>query len=84
MSTLLSKEVRKVSEKALEKGKLSKNLHRVEFEGNIYPLLVLRDNGYSVVAEGALNMSGLIDIFDWLKHLSRCLIIASDEEKRGA
>ncbi len=46
----------------------------------MYPVLKLWTTGFSVDAENAPHMRGLVDIFEGPKHVSQCLIVASDEE----
>lgn len=80
MSTFLSKEIQDGLDKARAREKRSKALHRVRFDDSMYPVIELWENGFSVESENAPNMRGLVDIFEGSNHLSRCLIIASDEQ----
>ncbi len=80
MSTFLPKEVQEGLDKARVNEKRRKARHRVKFDGNMYPVVDLWDNGFSVESEDAPQMRGLVDIFEGPTHLSRCLIIASDEK----
>ena len=80
MSTFLSKEIQDGLDKAHARKKRRKALHRVRFDGSMYPVIELWENGFSVESENASKMRGLVDIFEGPNHLSRCLIIASDEQ----
>lgn len=47
---------------------------------NVYPVLRLWRTGFTLAAEGAPHLRGLVDLYDGANHLYQCLIIASDEE----
>ena len=80
MSTFLSKEIKDDLRKARASEKRRKARHRVRFDNSMYTVIELWENGFSVESENAPNMRGLVDIFEGPNHLSRCLIIASDEQ----
>ena len=80
MTTFLSKEVQKGLLEARAQQKRRKARYRVQFDGSMYPVLKLWTTGFSVDAENAPHMRGLVDIFEGPKHVSQCLIVASDEE----
>ena len=71
MTTYISKEV--------QEG-LNEARYRLNFDGSMYPVLKLWDTGFSLDAEAAPNMRGLVDLFEGTNHLSLCLIIAFDKE----
>ena len=58
-----------------QKGRL-----RVRFGGEGYPVLKYWETGFSVDADDAPQMRGLVDLFDGARHVSQCLIVASHEE----
>ena len=80
MTTYLSKEVQKGLNEARAQNKDNTARYRVQFDGSMYPVLKLWDTGFSLGAEAAPNMRGLVDLFEGSNHFSRCLIIASDEQ----
>jgi hypothetical protein len=80
MSTFLSKELQKGLDDARASDKRRKSRFRVQFDGDMYPVLKMWDSGFSVESDRAPQMRGLVDLFDGARHLSRCLIVASDEE----
>jgi hypothetical protein len=45
-----------------------------------YPILDMTEGGFSVEAEDAPHLRGLIDIYDGPRHLYRALIVASEQE----
>jgi len=80
VSTFLSKDLQKGLADALANDKRRKSRIKVQFDGDMYPVLKVWDSGFSVEADKAPRMRGLVDLFDGARHLSRCLIVASDEE----
>jgi hypothetical protein len=50
---------------------------RVLAGGQIYPILRLLPEGFTLDAETVGHLRGLVDIYDGGRHLSQCLIIAS-------
>ena len=80
MTTYLSKEIQESLDNTRRIDRCKKPRHRVIFNGNTYPLIELWDNGFSLEAKDAPRMRGLVDIFDGSKHVSRCLVFATDEE----
>ena len=53
---------------------------RINLDGRIYPVLQLRKTGFTVAAEDAPNLRGLVDLYDGANHLFQCLIVASEQE----
>lgn len=47
---------------------------------DIYPVLKIFDAGFSVDAERAAHLRGLVDIYDGPQHLYQALIVASAED----
>ena len=80
MSTFLSKEVQLGLEAARKRELTRKSRLRVRFDGAVYPVLKYWETGFSVDAEDAPQMRGLVDLFDGARHVSQCLIVASHEE----
>jgi hypothetical protein len=53
-------------------------------DGEIYPLRRLWDTGFSIDADRAPALRGLVDLYDGPRHISHCLIVASglDDDQR--
>lgn len=80
MSTYMSKEVA-AGLAAAQKEALKKSTRmRVHVGDEIYPLLRFSDTGFSLDADHAPHLRGLVDLYDGSRHLYQCLIIASVEE----
>ena len=80
MTTYLSKEVQQGLNEAHAQHKRKKAHYLVQFDGSMYPVFKLWDTCFSLGAEAAPNMHGLVDLFGGSNHFSRCLIIASDKQ----
>ena len=53
---------------------------RVHVGDEAYPVLKLWSNGFSLKTENAPKLRGLVDLYDGVRHMSQCLIVASSEE----
>ncbi|MEW9918404.1 hypothetical protein AB2B41_02220 [Marimonas sp. MJW-29] len=53
---------------------------RLDIDGQIFPVLRMTKTGFSVSAEDAPHLRGLVDLYDGARHLFQCLIVASEEE----
>jgi hypothetical protein len=80
MSDHLPKEVREGLELARKRSLAKKSRLRVQADDRLYPVRRLWDGGFSLDAEGAPLLRGLVDLYDGARHLYQCLIIASDDE----
>ena len=80
MSNFLSKDVLAGIEAAQKMGSKKKNRLHIEFNKNYFPVMRLTKNGFSVEAEMAPMIRGLVDLYEGDKHLKQCLIVASKEE----
>lgn len=80
MSDFLPKEVREGLELARKRAMARKSRLRVQVGDRVYPLRRLWDDGFSLDAEGAPLLRGLVDIYDGSRLLYTCLIIASDDQ----
>ena len=80
MSTFLSKDVLAGLDDAHKMGIKKQKRFRVEFKKTHYPVLALNQSGFSLEAEIAAEISGLVDLYDGEKNLNQCLIVASTEE----
>ena len=80
MSTFLSRDVQQGLDRARADDLKRKSRFRVQFDGEIYPILKLWETGFVISAEGAPHMRGLVDVFNGATHVYQCLIVASQEE----
>jgi hypothetical protein len=80
MSTYLPKDVLSGLENARRADKKRKARLRVEFDGDMYPVVRMWHDGFALDAENAPHLRGFVDIYDGANHLSQCLIVASNQE----
>ena len=80
MSTFLSKDVLAGLEAAQKMSLKQKTRLFVKFNKNYFPVMRLTKNGFSVEAEMAPMIRGLVDLYDVDRHLKQCLLVASKEE----
>jgi len=80
MSDFLPKEVREGLELARKRDLLKKSRLRVRVGDDVFPVLRFWESGFSLDAETAPHLRGLVDLYDGSRHLYQCLIIASDAE----
>ncbi len=57
-----------------------KSRMRVKAGDQQFTILRHWDTGFSLDAEDAPHLRGLVDVFDGTRHLSQCLIVASEED----
>ncbi|WP_166418188.1 hypothetical protein [Cochlodiniinecator piscidefendens] len=80
MSTFLPKEVQAGLDAARKKALKKKTRLRIHNDDEIFPVLRIWEDGLALDAKNAPHLRGLVDIYDGARHLSQCLIVASDEE----
>jgi len=80
MSDFLPRAVREEMEAARKLGMRRKSRLRVMAGDDIYPILRVLTDGFTLDADEVAHLRGLIDIFDGSRHLSQCLIVASEVE----
>ena len=80
MSTYLTPEILQGLDHARKTAAKKSTRLRVEFDGELYPVLRKWDGGFALDAQTAPHLRGLVDMFDGTKHVSQCLIVASDQE----
>ena len=80
MCDFLSREVRAEMEAARKRDLRRKSRLRVQAGADIYPILRMRHDSFTLDAAEVVHLRGLVDIFDGARHLAQCLIIASDIE----
>ncbi len=51
--------------------------------GRIHRVLRMWDGGFALAASDAAPLRGYVDLYDGPRHLSSCLIVASDEGENG-
>ena len=80
MSTFLSPEVQAGLDAARKLALKKSNRLNVQAGDRTFKILRSWHDGFSLDADEAPHLRGLVDMFDGTKHLSRCLIVASAEE----
>lgn len=80
MTTYLPKEVREGLDAARIAGLRKVSRLRVETETDSFRVLRMWKTGFSVEAEVAPTLRGLVDLYDGARHLYQCLIVASELE----
>ncbi len=81
MSEFLPKEVREGLEQARKHKLRKKSRLRVKVGDETFTILRYWDEGFALDADEAPHLRGLVDVFDGARHLSQCLIVASEEEQ---
>lgn len=80
MSEYLPQDVREGLELARKEKLRKKSRMRVRVGDQLFTILRHWDTGFALDAEDAPHLRGLVDVFDGTRHLSQCLIVASEEE----
>jgi hypothetical protein len=80
MSEYLPKEVREGLEAARKAHLRRKSRLRVKTGEEFHPVLRCWENGFSMDAENAPHLRGLVDLYNGGVHLYQCLIVASEED----
>ena len=80
MSTFLSPEVQAGLDAARKLALKKSNRLNVQAGDRTFKILRSWHNGFSLDADEAPHLRGLVDMFDGTKHLARCLIVASADE----
>ena len=80
MTDFLTKELREGLEQARKLAAKKKARLHVQVGEETYPVLRLWKNGFSLDADDAPHMRGLVDLYEGSRHAAQCLIIASEEE----
>ena len=76
----LPKEVREGLELARKRALRKSARLRVTVGDISFPVLDYRESGFALDIDDAPKLRGLVDIFDGARHLSQCLIVASEED----
>ncbi|KIC12441.1 hypothetical protein RA19_02090 [Leisingera sp. ANG-M1] len=80
MNTYVPKAVQDALDTARLQGMKKKSRLRVMADDQLIPVLRMWKDGFSVEANAAPMLRGLVDIYDGARHMSQCLIVASEEE----
>lgn len=80
MSEFLPKDVREALSEARRAAEDRKSRYRIHANGEIYKVRRRWDGGFSVRAEDAPKLRGLVDFYDGGRHLYQCLIVTSEED----
>jgi hypothetical protein len=80
MTTFVPKEVQAGLDSArLVRLKKASRL-RLSVDGKTFPVLRMWKTGFTIEAQSAPNLRGLVDLYDGAIHLFQCLIVASDQD----
>ena len=80
MIEFLPKEVVEGLRQAHVRQLAKKSRIRVQVGEDVFPVLKLWRDGFALDIENAPKLRGLVDLYDGIRHMSQCLIIASSEE----
>jgi hypothetical protein len=80
MEEMLSKEVQAGLDAARRETLKKASRLRLDVAGQKITVLRTWKTGFSVAAQDAPNLRGLVDLFDGTNHLFQCLIVAGEEE----
>jgi len=80
MSSFLPESLREELAAARKSNRRRKATRVVHVGDEAFPILEMGEDGFSVDAEDAPRLRGLIDIFDGPRHLYQALIVASAQE----
>ena len=61
-------------------GRRARHRHCVHVGDAVFPLLRLWDSGFAVSTARVPRLRGLVDLYDGPRHLSQCLILATDTD----
>lgn len=79
MSDYLPKEVLEGLEQARKRDQKKRSRLQVHAGDAVFPVLRFWDDGFSLDAENAPHLRGLVDIYHGAVHVYQCLIVASEE-----
>lgn len=78
MSDFLSHDIRSEMEAARKRDLRRRSRLRVQTDLNSYPVLRTFADGFTLDADQVTRLRGIVDLYDGARHLSQCLIMASD------
>lgn len=59
---------------------IKKSRLRVHADDKVYSVLELNDDGFTLRADDAPFLRGLVDLYDGSRHISQCLVIRAERE----
>jgi hypothetical protein len=80
MSEFLPKYVREGLEAARKRDLQRKSRLKVKVGKQTFTILRYWDEGFALDKDDAPHIRGLVDVYDGGRHLSQCLIVASEQE----
>ena len=80
MLEFLPKDIRDGLEAARLRDLKKRSRLRLEIQGQSYPILRRWKDGFSIPADTAVHLRGLVDIYDGPRHVFQALIIATSVE----
>lgn len=80
MTTYVPKAVQDALDAARIQGMKKKSRLRVQVGETQFPVLRMWKDGFSVEEADAPQLRGLVDLYDGARHLSQCLIVASEAD----
>lgn len=80
MSEYLPRDVREGLELARKQARRQKSRMRVRVGDQDFTILKYWETGFALDREDAPGLRGLVDLYEGGRHLSQCLIVASEEE----
>lgn len=80
MSTYLSAELRAGLAAAQKLARKRQSRLRVDTGNAVFPVLRSWDGGFAMDLQDAPKLRGIVDLYDGSRHLSRCLIVASQAQ----
>ncbi|TNJ41141.1 hypothetical protein [Phaeobacter sp. B1627] len=80
MTTFIPQSVQDALDMARRQGLKKKNRLRVHVGDEIFPVLRQWDGGFCVEADRVPQLRGLVDLYEGSRHLSQCLIVASEAD----
>lgn len=80
METMLPRDVQKGLDQARRTSIAKASRLRIDADGATHKVLRLWKTGFSVDADTAPQLRGLVDLYDGGNHLFQCLIVAGDED----
>jgi len=78
----LPEDIRRGLEAARSRGQRRRSRLCVHVNDAVFPVLRLWETGFAVDARRVPALRGRVDIFDGPRHISQCLIIASEDDGR--
>lgn len=80
MLEFLPKEVQQGLDLARKRDRKRRSRLRVHVGDDVYPVLKLSDDGFSLDRDNADHFRGLVDIYDGTRHLYQALVVASQDD----